>query len=105
MIVVISSTSYRSSDDRDTIVPALLAAEAQAQSEPGVVVYRITIDARDPLRIHGLEIYASEEALRSHLNAPHIHELASASDDAGTTLRLTAYHGELAPLNLRQLLA
>lgn len=105
VIVVITSTTFRSPPDRDAVVQSLLAAQTRAQSEPGVVVYRVSLDPDNPLRVHGLEIYASPDALRNHLNTPYIHELTSASERTGATLNVTAYQGDLEPLELRQVLA
>jgi quinol monooxygenase YgiN len=100
VIVVITATTFASPRGRDAILPALLAAEALARDEPGVLEYRISADPHNPLRTHGLEIYESEDVLLEHLRLPHVRELASTSDTAGASLSLTAYEGDLRPFDL-----
>lgn len=45
--------------------------EASMQLEPGVLTLYATAEKKYPNRITILEIYASEEAYRSHIKTPH----------------------------------
>lgn len=45
--------------------------EASMQLEPGVLTLYATAEKKHPNRITILEIYASEEAYRSHIKTPH----------------------------------
>ncbi|MGP0036288.1 MAG: putative quinol monooxygenase [Solirubrobacteraceae bacterium] len=105
MIVVIVSTTFEAPSDRDTMLPRLMASEALTRQEPGVVEYRVSLDPKNPLQQHGLEIYSSEKAMKDHLDSQHVRDLASAVAAMKGRISLTAYQGELEAVDLSHLLA
>ena len=104
MIVVIVSTTFEAPSDRDAMLPRLMASEALTRQEPGVVEYRMSLDPKNPLQQHGLEIYSSEKAMKDHLDSQHVRDLASAVAAMKGSISLTAYQGELEPVDLSHLL-
>ena len=44
----------------------------ETSAPPGVVEYRLSLDPKNPLQQHGLEIYSSEQAMKDHLDSQSI---------------------------------
>lgn len=63
--------------------------EASMQLEPGVLTLYATAEKKHPHRITILEIYASEEAYRSHIKTPHFIKYKEGTLDMVQELELT----------------
>lgn len=62
--------------------------EAAIRVEPGVLVLQAVAEKDDPTRITVLEVYASTEAYRSHLEAPHFKKYKATTDEMVKSLKL-----------------
>jgi quinol monooxygenase YgiN len=100
MIVIIGRTTFKTISDRDESLAALMAAAAPTLQEPGVMVYKSTIDPKDPLVLHAVEIYSSQEAVYSHIYSEHMATLVAAISHIEADVKLKGFEGDLTPCDL-----
>lgn len=62
--------------------------DAAIKLEPGVLSYTAVSDKKDPTLITILEVYASQEAYQSHIQAPHFKKYKEAVKDMVLSLEL-----------------
>lgn len=70
--VIVSGWIDWRSGDRDEALAALYELGKDSRAEAGCVDYAMTADPGDPDRIRVFEHWRSEEALRVHLDSPHV---------------------------------
>jgi len=105
VIVIIAKTTLKSAKDRDVVLNALASATVPTLQEAGVVMYQTSIDPNDPLVLHALEIYDSEEALTAHITSRHMNALVSSISNIRADIVLKAYHGRMESFDLSAVLA
>jgi len=81
-----------------------MASEVESHKEPGIIEYRSAIDLHDPLLMHVLEIFTSEEALITHHASQHMKTLASKIGHIKTEVIAKAFQGDLTPFDLGKLI-
>jgi len=57
---------------------ALRTVEEATRAEPGCITYAFSVDVSDPGMVRIFERWESQEALRSHLQMPHMAEFGQA---------------------------
>lgn len=62
--------------------------ETSIRAEPGVLTLYAVAEKDDPSRITVFEIYANEEAYRSHLETPHFKKYKATTKEMVTSLKL-----------------
>lgn len=70
--------------------------DASIQKEPGVLSLYAVYEKKEPSHVTVFEIYASEEAYRSHIQTPHFKKYKASTADMVKSLELT----EMAPIAL-----
>ena len=61
----------------DAVREALLAAVAPTRAEPGCISYELHVDEDNSSRFTSYELWASDEALQAHGQAPHVAALGA----------------------------
>lgn len=81
-------------------------AEASVRLEPGVISIYPMFEKENPTQIRILEIYADEEAYKSHLQTPHFKKYKTATANMIKTLKLidmSAIDGQTMPRIFKKL--
>jgi quinol monooxygenase YgiN len=93
MIIVSAVTTVGDPADRQRLTELLVAARVDTLREPGVVEYRISVDAVDPHVLYSLEIYASQEAIQAHLKSAHMQHVIEEVSAMDTKLEVRSWAG------------
>ncbi len=99
-MIVISGRLTIRPDQRDRAVAAAAALMAATRAEPGCADYTFSADLSDPDVFYFFERWDSEEALKSHFDAPHMAEFMGVAGEllAGPAAATRFDVSESAPL-------
>jgi len=82
-MIVIQGTIDFDPQRHDQAVAAAAAMQDETRQEPGCLVYAFALDVGDPGRIHIIERWESEDALKLHFATPHMATFQAAVPSLG----------------------
>jgi quinol monooxygenase YgiN len=99
-MIHVDGTVQLSADSQKLLLPIMREAMAATVQEEGCLVFRFTADIAAPDLFHMSELWESEAALKTHMQAPSFTNAIGALLQHAKILNLVARQGELAPYDL-----